>query len=147
VTPVTGLDTSTAQQFLPAAIRFDPYLDGLRGGELRITRCGTCQLAQFPPRALCPGCSAPGPGEWEAVSGRGRIWTFCVFHKAYLPEPAPQPPYTVAVVELEEGPKLITNIVDADPAELRVGAAVEPVFGPDGAAEVRFRPTAQGGCP
>ncbi|MEU4895124.1 OB-fold domain-containing protein [Streptomyces sp. NPDC044780] len=61
-------------------------------------------------------------------------------HTAYLPEPAPQPPYTVAVAQLAEGPELTTNIVGAEPAELSIGMPVEPVFGPDDAAEVRLRP-------
>lgn len=120
--------------------RIAHHLDGLRAGEIRITRCTTCGRAQFPPRAACPGCHAPGTFAWERASGRASVWSFCVFHKAYLPPPAPQPPYTVAVVELAEGPRLITNIVDADPRDLRIGDPVEPVFGPDGAAEVRFRP-------
>ncbi|MHA4854518.1 Zn-ribbon domain-containing OB-fold protein [Rhodococcus sp. MSC1_016] len=125
---------------VPTTARLASYLDGLREGQLRITRCTVCGLAQFPPRTVCPDCSATASGAWEVASGHGRVWSFCVFHKAYLPEPAPQPPYTVAVVQLDEGPKLITNIVAAEPAELSVGMPVEPVFGLGGAAEVRFRP-------
>jgi uncharacterized OB-fold protein len=124
----------------PISARLEDHLDGLRRGELRITRCRACGRAQFPPRSVCPGCHAAGPSGWETASGRAMIWSFCVFHKAYLPPPAPQPPYTVAVVELAEGPRLVTNIVDADPATLRVGQAVLAVFGLAGAAEVRFRP-------
>jgi uncharacterized OB-fold protein len=124
----------------PTTARLERHLHGLRRGELRITRCCACGRAQFPPRSVCPGCHTAGPFIWETASGRATIWSFCVFHKAYLPPPAPQPPYTVAVVELVEGPRLDTNVVDADPTTLRVGEAVLPVCGPGGPAEVRFRP-------
>ncbi|WP_225440251.1 Zn-ribbon domain-containing OB-fold protein [Amycolatopsis eburnea] len=124
----------------PGAERVRHHLDGLREREIRIIRCAACGRAQFPPRSACPSCHAPGPFAWERASGQATIWSFCVFHKAYLPPPAPQPPYTVAVVELAEGPRLVTNIVDADPHTLRIGDALEPVFGPGGAPEVRFRP-------
>lgn len=125
----------------PAAGLLDAYQEGLARGELRVMRCSSCGTAQFPPRAVCPACATPGAGEWVTASGRGEVWSFGVFHKAYLPEPAPQPPYNVAVVQLDEGPKLITNIVSVPQSEIRVGMAVEAVFGTqDGAATVRFRP-------
>lgn len=126
----------------PAESELEPYREGLRHNRLRITRCNECGLPQFPPRTVCPGCFATGSARWEDVSGRGRIWSFCVFHKAYLPEPAPQPPYIVAVVRLDEGTRLITNIVDTDPHTLTIGRAVEPVFD-SAAAVIRFRPTEQ----
>ncbi|MGW6791571.1 Zn-ribbon domain-containing OB-fold protein [Streptomyces chartreusis] len=124
----------------PVSARLRHYLAGLSEGEIRITRCTACGRTQLPPRSACPGCHVPGLFTWERASGRATVWSFCVFHKAYLPPPAPQPPYTVAVVELAEGPRLVTNLVDAEPHTLRVGEPVVPVFGPDGAAEVRFRP-------
>lgn len=116
-----------------------PYFEGLAAGELRTTRCTACGTAQFPPRRACPQCGAVGAERWVTTSGRGTVWSFCVFHKAYLPPPAPQPPYTVAVVLLDEGSKLITNIVDAD--EIRIGIPVRAVYSADdGEPRVRFRP-------
>lgn len=130
--------TTVLPEPLSARIRY--HLEGLRAGEIRITRCSVCRRAQLPPRSSCPECHTGGPFTWERAGGRATIWSFCVFHKAYLPPPAPQPPYTVAVVELVEGPRMVTNIVDVDPHTLRIGDSVDPVFGPDGAPEVRFRP-------
>lgn len=132
--------------FTTAADRLVPYLDGLRHGELRITRCAACGLAQFPPRSVCPGCAAVGRSEWFASAGRGQVWSFCVFHKAYLPEPAPQPPYNVAVVQLDEGPKMVSTVTGVSLPEIRVGMAVTAVFpAPDEEPLVRFRPLDPGG--
>ncbi|GAA1848971.1 OB-fold domain-containing protein [Pseudonocardia ailaonensis] len=120
-----------------------PYTEGLAAGELRTTRCSACGTVQFPPRTACPHCSRIGTGEWVTASGRGTVWSFCVFHKAYLPPPAPQPPYTVAVVRLDEGSKLVTTVIDTD--DLRIGMAVEAVFSDDdGEPRVRFRPAPAG---
>ncbi|WP_103380678.1 Zn-ribbon domain-containing OB-fold protein [Pseudonocardia dioxanivorans] len=118
------------------------YIAGLAAGELRITRCTVCGTTQFPPRRVCPQCSTADSAEWITAGGAGTVWSYCVFHKAYMPAPAPQPPYTVAVVELDEGTRLITNIVET--AEVRIGMPVRAVFGSeDGEPRVRFRPTDQ----
>ncbi|MGD9527608.1 Zn-ribbon domain-containing OB-fold protein [Pseudonocardia sp.] len=123
----------------PEARLLDTFHEGLAAGELRVRRCTSCGTAQFPPRAVCPACATPGAAEWITTGGRGRVWSFGVFHKAYLPDPAPQPPYNVAVVQLDEGPKVITNIVAVPLQEIRVGMAVEAVFATHEPA-VRFRP-------
>jgi uncharacterized OB-fold protein len=101
------------------------YRDGLARGELLVTRCPDCGNRQLPPRPVCPACSSTRTPEWVAVSGRGRVWSYVVFHKPYLAE-GPPTPYTVAVVALDEGPRLITNIVAAD--DLRVGLPVDATF-------------------
>jgi uncharacterized protein len=133
---------------VPAADRLAEYHAGLARGELRVTRCGRCGRIEFPPRSVCPQCSTPGSASWIAVSGRGHVWSFAIFHKRYLPEPAPQPPYNVAVVELVEGARLITNIVSIDLADLRVDMPVEAVFeSGGGTTAVRFRPSTHGGHP
>jgi uncharacterized protein len=132
----------------PSSDALVPYHDGLARGELRVTRCTACGQAQFPPRAVCPACSAVGSAEWFTTTGRGRVWSYVVFHKAYLPEPAPQPPYEVAVVQLDEGPKLISNVVSADGAGIQVGMAVEAVFDQqNGTAVVKFRPSPNDASP
>ncbi len=119
-----------------------PYTDGLAAGELRTSRCTACGTVQFPPRRICPQCAGVDTGEWITTSGRGTVWSFCVFHKAYLPQPAPQPPYTVAVVQLDEGSKLITNVVDTD--DVHIGMRVRAVYSTeDGEPRVRFRPEPQ----
>jgi len=128
---------------LPSADVLAPFHEGLSRGEVRVTRCTACGLAQFPPRAVCPRCSGVGTGRWETTAGRGNVWSFAVFHKAYLAGSTRRPPYDVAVVQLDEGPKLFTNVVGVENADLHVGMAVEAVFEvEDGTALVRFRPVA-----
>jgi uncharacterized OB-fold protein len=125
----------------PSADVLVTYHEGLSRGEVRVTRCTDCGLAQFPPRAVCPRCSGVGTGRWETTAGRGRVWSFAVFHKAYLAGSSRRPPYDVAVVQLDEGPKLFTNVVGLENLDLQVGMAVEAVFEEeDGTALVRFRP-------
>jgi uncharacterized OB-fold protein len=78
-------------------------------------------------RAHCSKCGSRALA-WEAVSGRGRVHFFTVAHRAPRPRFAGQLPLVVAIVELEEGPRLVTNLVDCDPEKIEVGAAVEVRF-------------------
>lgn len=83
------------------------YWEGTRSGELRIQRCRDCENIYFPPRPFCPACHS---GEIEVVpaSGRATLHSYVISHR---PAPGFTPPYAIAVVELEEGPRLMTNIV------------------------------------
>jgi Predicted nucleic-acid-binding protein containing a Zn-ribbon len=138
-----GIESSP---IVPMVERLAQYRAGLAVGELRITRCRECGTNEFPPRAACACCGAPGPAEWITSSGRGRVWSFVVFHKRYLSDPAPRPPYNVAVVQLVEGPKLITNIVGIADSDIRVDMPVEAVFDRHGdTVVVRFRPSTPAG--
>lgn len=137
---MTPPEAALRPPFVPAAERLLPHLEGLRDGELRVTRCTACGRAQFPPRPVCPGCAALDHWEWITASGHARLWSFCVFHKAYLPEPAPQPPYDVAVVRLEEGASVISTVVGVPFDRLRVDMPLVAVL-PDGDSPLlRFRP-------
>ena len=121
--------------------RLDPHLDGLRRGELHVARCARCKSPAFPPPVICAGCGAVAATEWFVATGHGTIWSFAVFRRTYLAtHPAP---YPVAVVELAEGPKLISNIVGAELGAIRIGLSVRAEFetGRDtGPARVLFRP-------
>jgi uncharacterized OB-fold protein len=86
-----------------------PYWDGLAQGELRVQRCAACGHAWLPARAECPRCLRADP-VWEASSGRARLVSWVVYHIAYHDAFRDRLPYNVAVVELEEGPRLISNI-------------------------------------
>jgi len=117
-----------------------PYWDALADGLLMFQRCPHCRHAWLPAREECPSCLRDG-AEWEAACGRGRLVSWVVYHIAYHEAFADRLPYNVAVVELEEGPRLITNIVDPD---AKGGMAVDrPValsIGQDhGIALARFR--------
>jgi uncharacterized OB-fold protein len=105
------------------------FWEGTRAGELRIQRCRTCGRASFPPAGGCPVCGSADVGA-EVASGAGRIVSAVVSH---LPAPGREPPFVLAVVELEEGPHLLTNIVDVAPAldavppDLPVALGFEPL--------------------
>jgi uncharacterized protein len=104
-----------------------PFWDGLARHELLVQRCGSCGRCWFPPGNRCQHCWSDRHA-WERVSGRGRVHSFTVFRRAYAAELADQLPYVVGVVELEEGPRLITNVVGVEPDDVRVDLPVEVVF-------------------
>lgn len=100
----------------------EPYWQGLAAGELRHQACGSCGHVWLPAREECPRCLADDVS-WAASSGRGRLVSWVVYHQASHPAFADRVPYNVAVVELEEGARLITNIL-ADLSELRIDQPV-----------------------
>ena len=99
-----------------------PYWAGIADGSLLIQRCTGCGHAQFYPRAMCVRCGADT--EWEAASGDGAVHTFTVIRKNLAPPFNELGPYVVAMVELAEGPKMMSNVTHVDPDEVRVGLAV-----------------------
>jgi uncharacterized OB-fold protein len=105
-----------------------PYWEGARAGELRIQRCLDCQEFYFYPRPFCPRCFSDRV-EWVRVSGRARLHSYVINHR-----PAPgfeeQAPYAIAVVELEEGVKLMSNIVGVEntPENLVLDMPLEVAF-------------------
>lgn len=99
-----------------------PFWDAAREGRLLIKRCGSCGEAHYPPRGPCPFCHAPETA-WEEASGTGRIYSFSIMRVG------PGAPYAIAYVELDEGPRMLTNIVAAEgesapPASLAIGDEV-----------------------
>jgi len=117
-----------------------PYWQALAAGRLDFQYCRACGHGWLPARAQCPACLSDD-SEWRPASGRGRIVSWVVYHKAYAPHLAERVPYNVAVVELVEGPRLMTNIVDRpDGQGLAVDAPLELVIETDfGRALPRFR--------
>jgi uncharacterized OB-fold protein len=121
-----------------------PFWTATTQGTLQVRRCADCEELVWYPRSICPSCGSFNT-EWLAVSGRGHIYTFAINRRGvrwydderYLP-------YVLAYVELEEGPRLLTNIIGCEPSDLEIGQAVELEFQPcdSGAAALfRFRPT------
>ncbi|MBM4205693.1 MAG: Zn-ribbon domain-containing OB-fold protein [Gammaproteobacteria bacterium] len=84
------------------------FWDGARCGELRLQRCQDCLTTYFPPRPFCPECSSRNVTLFKA-SGRGTLESYVINHR---PHPAWTEPYAIALVRLEEGPRLMSNIVD-----------------------------------
>ncbi len=103
------------------------FWDSIKKHELSIQRCQSCGLRLHPPRTMCPRCLNTDMG-WEPSSGRGVVhsWVNFVYDRAGYP--GIKCPYVVAVVELDEGVRLTTNIVEMDPADVYIGMPVEPVF-------------------
>ncbi len=98
-----------------------------RGHRLSIQHCNACGQAWSPPSQLCTHCLS-ADSKWIDAAGRGTIFSFVVVHRVYHPWFANKVPYAVAVVELEEGPRLLTNITGVDPAALRCGMSVTVTF-------------------
>ncbi len=115
------------------------FWESLRAGVLRLQRCGDCLALRHPPRPVCPRCSSRAI-EWSTVSGRGEIWSFTIIHPPVLPAFTSITPYNAVVVRLEEGPFLVSNLIDI--GTVAVGAAVELVLEriDDDLTLPRFRP-------
>ncbi|MGH2662307.1 MAG: OB-fold domain-containing protein [Actinomycetota bacterium] len=101
------------------------FWQGAARGELLIQRCSSCGELRHPPGPMCPRCRST---EWDTVraSGRGEVYSFVVHH--HPPIPGFEPPFVVALVGLEEGTRLVSNVVDVDPAEVTIGMPVEVTF-------------------
>ncbi len=95
--------------------------------ELYIQQCRACGSRRYYPRAVCPTCLSDST-EWLRCSGRGTIYTFTVTYQNQSPGFRDELPYVLAYVELEEGVRLLTNIIGGDVEALRIGMAVEVVF-------------------
>ena len=136
--PLPDLDWEPTREFWSAAARH----------ELVIPRCQRCAAYCWYPPADCPGCG--GPLAWSRVSGRGRLYSWAVVERALVGAFADKVPYVTGLVALEEDPavRLVTNLVDCEARELRVGmplcAVFRPLVFPDTSREVvapLFAPT------
>lgn len=103
-----------------------PYWEGLTQGELRIQRCDSCSKAVFYPRSICPHCFADRLS-WIVASGKGTIYSYTVAHQAFGSFAA-DAPFVVALIELEEGVRMMSRLLDAPRARVTVGAAVMVTF-------------------
>ncbi len=120
------------------------YWDGLKRHELRIQRCNDCRQHYFYPRPFCPHCSSRDV-EWVTASGTGKVETFVIAHR---PSPGfeEEVPYAIAVVTLDEGPRMMTNLVGVEqtPQAISADMSVEIVYH-DVSDEItlpKFRPVA-----
>lgn len=104
-----------------------PFFDGARQHRLMIQRCRDCKTYQLPGRLICDECLSESL-EWVEASGRATVFSFVIMHQRYHPAFARDVPYNVAMVELEEGPRLITSIAGASNEEIAVGMPVSATF-------------------
>lgn len=100
-----------------------PFWEHLHAGELRIQRCTACARLQHPPRLFCPECGS-AEHEWALMSGRGTVYSFVVTRQAIHPAYEGHIPYVTVLVELEEGPRMASNLVDVPVDEVHIGMPV-----------------------
>ena len=104
------------------------FWEGTREGELRLQRCSDCEHIYFPPRPFCPRCAGSNIAIVVA-SGRATLASYVISH---LPAPGFTPPYVIAIVALEEGPQMLTNIAGCEPSPeaLELDMPLNAVFTP-----------------
>lgn len=103
------------------------YWDAAARGELQLPHCEACGKFHFYPRAACPHCGSQKLG-WRAVSGYGEVYSFTVVHRAPSKGFEALVPYVVAVVALDEGPHMMTRLVDVQSDTVRIGLRVQVAF-------------------
>ena len=120
------------------------FWDGCSAGELRLQKCGNCDHVYYPPRPFCPSCSSRNVDVFLA-SGKGKLASYVINHR---PHPAWSEPHSIAIVELEEGPRMATNIINCPqtPEALVIDMPVEVVFEPvsDEISVPLFQPEGEG---
>jgi uncharacterized OB-fold protein len=116
----------------------EEYWEACARRELRLQRCSECARWRFPASANCPQCLSRGY-EWRQVSGRGTVWSWIRMHRPYFPAMKDRLPYLVALISLEEGPRIMSTVVGTDEVACDMPVAVDfeeiagnllPVFRP-----------------
>jgi uncharacterized OB-fold protein len=104
-----------------------PFWDAAHEGRFLIARCRSCGKAHHYPRPFCPFCWSEDV-VWEDSCGVATLYTYSVVYANDLPPFSDRLPYVAAVVDLDEGPRVMTNIVDCDPSELRIGMKLKVAY-------------------
>ena len=103
-----------------------PFWQGLSQGELRLLRCGGCGAHQYPPESFCYECGSRDLS-WVAVEGKGTVYSYIVVHQVYHKAFKPYVPYTVAIVQLDEGPHMLTAMLELN-RNIAIGERVKPLI-------------------
>lgn len=106
-----------------------PFWSAALEHKLVLQHCADCGKPRYPINHVCPHCLSDR-FEWRPVTGRGRVHSSIVFHQVYHQAFAGDVPYNVSLIQLDEGPRMISNVVGVAPAEVKVGDAVRVVFDP-----------------
>lgn len=117
------------------------FFNGAKEGRLRLQRCTSCQTWGFPPISICAECGSQEI-EWADASGTGTVYSHGLLQRAYHPRHQDRLPLILAQVDIPEGLRLMTNIVDTDPDQVSVGDEVTAAFEtfPDGGVLPVFKP-------
>lgn len=102
----------------------EPFWQACRLHRLQVQRCTACGRVRWPPAFLCPACHGRD-ADWLTCSGKGRVYSYVVYHRAFHPAFKGDVPYVVAIVALEEGAYLVSNVVDCDPSQVYCEMPVE----------------------
>ena len=119
-----------------------PFWREAAEGRLSFQKCSSCGYLRWPAGTVCPECWSR-EAEWTPVEPTGEIWSFGVYDRAFSKAFEADIPYVVALVQLDAGPQMISNVIGVEPPDVEVGMRVTAVFEPfaDGGALVKFRPT------
>jgi uncharacterized protein len=119
-----------------------PFWEAAARHELVLQSCVSCGAVRHPPRPVCPACLS-WECTWKPAAGRGKVWSWIVAHPPVLPAFAEKAPYNVAVVELEEGVRMVGNLLDVTNQEINEGMAVEVAWEDveEGVTLPQWRPT------
>jgi uncharacterized OB-fold protein len=123
------MSTEYAKPFPPVTDLNRPYVEAAGGNALMLQQCNSCANIWFPVAQHCPKCLAQDFA-WKAMSGRAKLWSWVVMHQVYFKSFKDEVPYVVAFVELEEGPRLMSTVVDIDREQLRCDMPLEVAFVP-----------------
>jgi len=128
---------------VPTALT-EPFWAAARRGELVVPQCSACGLRFFVPEPACPRCLC-GTWQYARTSGRGTVYSVTVVHRA--PGPGFDTPFALAIIDLEDGPALLTHVVDCDPERVGIGMPVRVAFRPlsDGITLPCFTPDQETG--
>lgn len=103
------------------------FWEGCKRHELLVVKCTQCQRIRFYQRPMCPNCLS-SDFEHVKASGTGKVWSFTTSYHAFGPAWREAVPYTVVVVELEEGPRIVSNLINCEPKDAYIGMPLEVTF-------------------
>lgn len=104
-----------------------PYWDRIQEKKLCVQICQSCEEYIFYPKAWCPHCMGMELG-WAELSGNGEVFAFSIVHQAPIESYRGEEPYILAIIQLEEGPQMMANIIECDPKQVEIGMKVKVVF-------------------
>lgn len=104
-----------------------PFWDGAKQGELKLQRCDDCGHVRYPIQIVCPQCLSDN-ATWTKVSGRGAVYSCLTFHQVYNKAFANDVPYNVSLIQLDEGPRMYSNVIGVPTHQVKVGDVVQVCF-------------------
>lgn len=121
-----------------------PYWRAAHEGRLILRGCRACGASMFYPRDICPRCASVDL-DWREASGQGSVYAHTVVHRAPTKAFRARAPYVIAIIDLDEGPRMMANVTDCAPEEVRIGMRVRAWFEPrgEGLAIPQFRPLSE----